>query len=290
MEEASVLVRPRPALFRALGKADPPDRIEIDGCRYRRIDVLKHDSWAATAIYEPESAAAPKVVCKFNRQQSILGFPMRWLGRRLAQRERAMLERLASTGFVPIACGRVSADGKTLDFAVAHDYIEGQPLTLSAQLNDDFFPDLKSLLGKMHSQGMAYVDLNKRENVLVGDDGRPYLIDFQISVSLHDSPWMRWRPIRWLLGIFQQADDYHLLKHWIRHRPDQCGLSPADLDRLRPWWIRMHRKIGVPLRTLRRRLLALLGIRNATGRAESEQFAEHAIRCEAANRARSHAG
>jgi hypothetical protein len=46
------IAQPRPRVFRALGKADPPEQVEIDGHPYRRVDILKHDSWAATALYE----------------------------------------------------------------------------------------------------------------------------------------------------------------------------------------------------------------------------------------------
>ena len=50
-------VRPRPALFRALGRHDPPSEIEVAGDLYRRSSVFKHDSWAATALYTCEADA-----------------------------------------------------------------------------------------------------------------------------------------------------------------------------------------------------------------------------------------
>ena len=53
----------------------------------------------------------------------------------------------------------------------------------------------------------------------------------------------------------------------------------------RPWWIRAHRTVVVPFRTLRRRLLAALGVRDATGMAASEHFAEDAVRREEARKA-----
>ncbi len=79
-------------------------------------------------------------------------------------------------------------------------------------------------------------------------------------------------------SLLRSGDTYHLMKHWIRLRPDQCGLGPADLDRFRPRWIRWHRRLGVPLRRLRRQLLVWLGVRGPSGHAHSEQFAEEALR------------
>jgi hypothetical protein len=64
----------------------------------------------------------------------------------------------------------------------------------------------------------------------------------------------------------------------VKHRPDQVGLSAADMQRLRPWWIRAHRCVAVPFRTVRRRLLTVLGIRSRSGHAFSEAFPEVAHR------------
>src|SRR5205085_3317670 len=138
--------------------------------------VFKHDSWAATALY---AGPAGRVVCKFNRQQPAVVLPLRWLGRRLARREEAVLRRLGDLPNVPRWAGAVSADGRRLAHAVAHDFIPGHPLGERERVGDGFFGELADLLAAMHRCGVAYVDLHKRENVIVGDDGRPYLIDFQ---------------------------------------------------------------------------------------------------------------
>ncbi len=56
-------------------------------------------------------------------------------------------------------------------------------------MNESFFPGLSALLDAMHERKVAYVDLHKRENILVNEKARPCLIDFQISVA-----WPRWLP------------------------------------------------------------------------------------------------
>ena len=272
---AVLAVRPRPALFRALGADDPPREIEVGGQPYRRVEILKHDSWAATALYEGPTG---RIVCKFNRRQSLFGLPMTWLGRRLALREARMLARLADLPQVPNLCGPVTFAGCMLPTAVAHEYIPGHPLRRGEVVRVDFFPKLRRLLSEMHRRQMAYVDLHKRENILVGDDGEPYLIDFQISLALTQ----RWPDtttlVQMILRLLQRSDEYHLLKHQAKSCPDQ-----ADRKSLQPpWWIRAHRLLAVPFREWRRRLLVKLGIRTGKGRALSEQFAEDAVRREAA--------
>ncbi len=273
-QAAPTAVRPRPALFRALGNHEPPDQVHIRGRSYHLERVFKHDSWAATALYV--SATKHRVVCKFNRQQAIGWAPLRWLGRWLARREAHALRRLGQVPNVPRWSGEVFVAGEEQLHAVAHDFIPGHPLGLYEAVDDDFFPALKRCLAELHRCDMAYVDLHKRENILVGADGKPYLLDFQICLALP-----HWWPAnsalaQVLLRLFQRSDEYHLHKHLARCRPDQ--LSEQEMTMRRPWWIRLHRLIAVPFRTLRRGLLARLRIRGKTGRVETEHFPEEVVR------------
>jgi hypothetical protein len=243
--------------------------------------VFKHDSWAATALYED---LLGQVVCKFNRTQRIGPFPMGWLGRKLARNEREALVRLEDRPDVPRWSGEVRVAGRALENAVAHDFVPGRPLARDSALEDDFFPALRDLLDAMHARGMAYVDLHKRENVLVGGDGRPYLIDFQISVVASGSRLSRSLPYRRVLRVLQRCDDYHFLKLFARHRPDLIPDGEARIAAQRPFWIKAHRLVAIPFRTLRRRMLARLKVRDGRGRAGSEVFAEEAVRLDSAAR------
>jgi hypothetical protein len=75
----------------------------------------------------------------------------------------------------------------------------------------------------------------------------------------------------------QNIDRYHLGKH---ERLLQSNRGSAAAIVSRPWWIRLHRLVAVPLRETRRRLLVLVGVRKAKGRSHSEHFAEDAVRQE----------
>jgi hypothetical protein len=264
-------------MFRALGKDDPPAEVTVQGRVYSRAEIYKHDSWAATAVYA--GAAGERIICKFNRTQSVCGAPMRWLGRRLAAREGRALARLADLPLFPRVLGPVHAGGKLLRNAVARSFIAGHPLASDERVGPDFFAELRASLLAMHERGIAYVDLHKRENVIVGDDGRPYLVDFQICFDV-THPRVRWVP--GARQAFEQccvADLYHLGKH-VR-RGDPAADAPAEI----PIWIRMHRLVAVPFRQLRRRFLVARGIRLGRGSATTEVFAEDAIRRESARAA-----
>jgi hypothetical protein len=198
---------------------------------------------------------------------------MGWLGRRTARNERRVLEELADQTGIPALEGPVRVNGPVLPYAVAREYIPGHPLGNREAVADAFFPDLDRLLRGMHKRRIVYVDLHKRENIIVSDKGKPYLIDFQISIS-----WPKWMPKGPLFRILCLSDEYHLMKHWARCRPDQCGFDQGELEKRRPWWIRAHRLVARPFRELRRRVLVKLGVRAGKGRVETEVFAEHALR------------
>jgi hypothetical protein len=199
---------------------------------------------------------------------------MAWLGRRLARREATFLRRLAGVRGVPAACGPVSVGGKRWKHAVAHAFIPGQPLGPGHRLNDRFFPALRALLAAIHDRGVAYVDLHKRENILVTDQSEPCLIDFQVCFGVWSKRWADTALGKTVLRAMQEADWYHLGKHVAQHRPDQKGLLAVG----RPWWIQAHRVVAVPLRQLRRSVLTWLGVRQVGGRAETETFPEEAVR------------
>lgn len=269
-------VKARPAVLRALGAHDPPEEVYIDGEVFHRYDIYKHDSWAATAMY---SGPRFGVVCKFNRKQPIGLISTSWLGRFLAHREGFAYARLADVSGIIRGCGPVRVAGVHWPNAVAHEFMPGHPLGASEQVNDAFFPDLLRTLQEVHARGFAYVDLHKRENILVGEDGKPYLIDFQISYYASQRSLV-WPISRLVLRLLQKSDLYHLSKHVRRLRPDQLeSLGLADINK-RPWWIRAHRLVAVPFREGRRKLLTLLGVRGKSGRSATETFAEHAFRCE----------
>ena len=265
--------KPRPALFRALGNEEAPEVIILEGRKYRLREVFKHDSWAATALYVSHS---DKVVCKFNRKNPILGIPMVWLGRMIARREAFFFAELSDVPEIPKGYATVFVDGNRWETAFAHQYVEGRSINESDRLQDEIFDRVADLLERLHRRGIAYMDLHKPENLILGDDGRIHLVDFQVSFVVRPDSWCL--PLRWLLRLFQQGDEYHLLKHRTR----LCLNPPKNwkeiMNRHRPWWLKLHRGVAVPLRTLRRKFLTLLGIRRGTGRADTEHFVEIGLR------------
>ena len=234
----------------ALGKRDLPASLQINDKTYRHIKTFKHDFFAATGLYSTESGPE-KAVLKIGRTAPAM-IPLSWIGRFLARREGRLLQATQHLDGVPAFLGFWEKTG------ILHEYVEGHPLRKGDELPDAFFFQLETLIDEMHALGIAYVDLEKRENVLVGDDGKPWLFDFQIGWDSNRTPVGRW-----MRRVLQQSDRYHLGKHWKRLRPDQ--LDEAKLAALSkpPFWIAWHRRLVRPLILLRRRVLVWLGARDS---------------------------
>lgn len=240
--------RRRHAWLYALPEGELPPSVRCDGRDWRRVETFKHDFFAATGVYAADDGELS--VLKIGRVTPFGPLPLKWIGALLMRHEVCCYAQLQDVPGVPRLIGCVGETG------FLHAFVPGHALERQEPVSDSFFDELEALLATIHARGMAYVDLNKRQNILHGADGRPYLVDFQISLLLPSRGWRRLWPVRWFLGRFQNADRYHFLKHKRRLRPDLLTeLERARAERL-SIWIRLHRLIARPLTQLRRRLLA----------------------------------
>ncbi len=250
--------RATPSWLLALGKDRPPESIELEGKSYRLEHIFKHDFYAYTALYL-ETGGAARVVLKIGRRASLLGLPLGWIGRLSAAHESAVFREVDDLEIVPRFTGRWGKHG------ITHEYIAGHALERGERVPDDFFVRLSAGLAEIHRRGLAYVDLEKCENVLVGEDGRPYLFDFQIS-------W-RWPrrfggdllPFSWMRRRLQAGDRYHVTKLQLRTRPDLFTPDELAAARRRPFWNRVYNGLTRPITRLRRIVLDRIDPRRKRG-------------------------
>lgn len=233
--------------MRALGKDEPPKRLWVGDVEYRRTKVIKHDFFAATAFYTSSRGDA---VLKAGRTEPFMGLPLSWIGRFLLERELHFYLKLRDLPQVPKVLARWGPTG------FLHEFVPGAPLSKHRPVPDGFIEQLQGLLDTLHARGIAYVDTNKPENILHGDDDRPHLIDFQISFDI-DSVGRFW-PMTAVLNMLARSDAYHVLKHKRRFRPDL--LTDEEKRRLehRSWPIRLHRFLTKPYFFIRRRVMGYL--------------------------------
>lgn len=248
--------KPTPPWLLALGRKTLPPEITVKGKTFRPARTFKHDFFAATAMYEGDGG---KVLVKINRRASLGGVPLRWIGRILANRECAALERLAGIRGVPRLMERLEETG------FVREFVDGEPMAKGRWVPDDFHARLRTLVKEIHRRDMAYVDLEKCENVLVGADGQPYLFDFQIAWYVAPKWGGNLWPLTALRRFFQQGDLYHLRKLQRRTRPDQFSAEELAASYVKPWYVRLHLRIVRPFTLLRRWVLGKIDPRRKRG-------------------------
>ena len=201
-----------------------PDRVWLDGVEFRRGSILKKDFFSTNLLLYGEGRT---FVLKHSFFNFLLGRGFRWIARYLSQRESAIYARLQGVVGIPYLYPL-----RGTDFFL-HEYIEGWPLSECHDVPDGFFDELADLVVRVHERGVAYADLSKRSNVIVTPEGRPYLIDFQISpVRTPPGSCLR-RFVDRFVELIQVEDLYHVVKHKKSMRPDE--MTEAD-------WARYHRR------------------------------------------------
>ncbi len=120
-------------------------------------------------------------------------------------------------------------------------WAEGLPLYAAQALPRDFFERLEELVRALHARGVCHNDLHKENNVIVGRDGYPHLVDFELA-SVHAR---RGRTF----AVRSREDLRHVAKHRRRYETRGAGGRVEAGGRRSPlaWaWMRL----GKPLYTL----------------------------------------
>ncbi len=128
---------------------------------------------------------------------------LRWLARRLLQREARFLGVLADVDGVP----KLLAVERNLLY---RSYLSGEPMHVGKPSTPDYYVAAAKLLRRLHQLGVVHNDLAKEPNLLVLDDGSPGFLDFQMA-------WLmprRGRLFRWLA--------YDDLRHLLKHKRTYC--------------------------------------------------------------------
>ncbi len=232
-----------------------PTIVDCGGRCYLLAKVLKHDFMAGTGLYEIadiDAGGPRKIICKINRRMHFCFIPLRWLGRLVTCREVRNLRRCEGIRGVPHVLARTSPT------AYVYEYIEGVSLDRKPPLPGGFFERLLAVLQQIHARGLVHFDLHKCGNVLAGDDGQPWIIDFQLSTHVGDRCLLSRRLSAALRRRLQAYDLYHLYKHKRRFLPAELTETEDRLSRNNSLPLRLHRAVAGPLKQVRRRCLRYL--------------------------------
>jgi serine/threonine protein kinase len=199
------------------------------------IETLKHDVFGRVELVRgPEGLLVRRVA------RAGLLDPRAILARALLARERRALQALRGLPGVP----QLSVADQGAAHELLRTHLAGAPLHRATQLPLDYFEHLDELVQALHARGVCHNDLHKEPNILVGEDGRPALVDFQLSSvhTRHD------RSFRVRVG----EDLRHAEKHRARYvslggAPQGVRAAGAGVGRQRSplakWW----RRLGKPV-------------------------------------------
>ena len=214
------------------------ESLKLSGLTENHCKILRHSSNTRPVIWVVEEKGVRAVVKDFSNSKF---FYRNIIGRFLIWRERRAYETLKGLKGIPTYYGVI--DG----LALALEEIPSRPLkkhNKEIKLPETFFDDLKNIVDSFHKRGLAHCDLKNGANVLVGHDGRPYIVDWSASISEKEC---RFFPMNRIYLRFVLDDYFAIIKLKMRYAPETLTLTEE-----REYAQRSHMERGV--RVVRDRL------------------------------------
>jgi RIO-like serine/threonine protein kinase len=192
------------------------ESLKLSSLSETHCEILRHSSNTRPVIWVVEGKGVRAVVKDFS---STKFFYRNIIGRFLIWRERRAYETLKGLKGIPAYYGVI--DG----LALALEEIPSRPLkkhNKNIKLSDTFFGDLKNIVDSFHRRGLAHCDLKNGANVLVGHDGRPYIVDWSASISERE---FKFFPLNRIYLRFVLDDYFAVIKLKMRYASETLTLK-----------------------------------------------------------------
>ena len=218
------------------------ETLKLSSLPENHCGILRYSSNTRPVIWVIEENGVRGVVKDFSNSKF---FYRNIIGRFLIWREHKAYKKLQGLEGVPACYGVI--DG----LALALEEIPSQPLekhNKNIKLSRTFFDDLKNIVDSFHRMGLAHSDLKNGANVLVGYDGRPYIVDWSASISQKEFSFF---PLNRIYLRFVLDDYFAIIKLKMRYVPETL-----TLEERRQYAQRSHMERGI--RGIRDRLRKIL--------------------------------
>ncbi len=141
------------------------------------------------------------------------------------RRERDIYERVRTVTGIPRCIGLLDSKHLVLEHIPGDSYRNRQ---YELQDRDRFFERLLTTIEDMHAAGVAHGDLKRKDNLLVGPDERPFLIDFGLAFATDSG-------IPFEKSFFEWVKQYDY-NAWIKHKYQRRveDISTDDAKYYRP--------------------------------------------------------
>jgi len=145
------------------------------------------------------------------------------MGRFLIWRERKAYRKLSGLKGIPAFLGVIEGTALVTE-EIPGRSLEG--LEKKEALPEAFFKELRTLVDNFHNRGVAHCDLKRAPNILMGEDSRPYIVDWSAAILEKE---FRFFPLNRIYRKFIKDDLNGVTKIQIRHCPD--SIKPEDKKR-----------------------------------------------------------
>jgi serine/threonine protein kinase len=218
------------------------DSIKLSQIPDNHCGILRKPSNTRPSIWIIQENGIRAVIKDF----STTGFLYRnSIGRLLIWRESTAYKRLKGLKGVPSFYGTVNG------LALILEEIPGNDLEMikdKKSLSKDFYQELRNLVESIHQRGLIHGDLKRAPNILLSDNGKPYIVDWASSIS------------KWEFGFFPfnriyqrliQADFNAIVKIQLKHCPETISakekrryarITPSE-KAFRTLWDKIGKKI-----------------------------------------------
>ncbi len=207
------------------------DEVTRDNIDRHVVREFGRPKWCDARVKLVERDGRRAILKDVNDRPAVFRFT---LGRCLIRREFRIYERLEGIEGVPDAYRRLDRDGFLIE------YIDGTAVTRKElergqDVDESYYRRCAELLEVIHARGIVHLDLRNGKNFILGEDGRPHIVDF--ASALYFPRWVpgRRRIVR-LLGAFDRAG---LLKAKQKLTPELLAEGERE------WLARFERTRGI---------------------------------------------
>ena len=177
----------------------------------KQCGILRKPTSTRPVVYRIEENGVKAIVKDFSSNSY-------WFrniaGRFLLWREKKAYKRLEGLTGVPALLGSIGG------MALITEEIQGNdigPVEIGKTLDENFFRNLKGLIDRFHDRGIAHCDLKRAPNIILGNDGNPYIIDWAASISKSE---FRLFPLNLIYNRFLQDDLNAVTKIKLKYCPE----------------------------------------------------------------------
>lgn len=180
----------------------------------KQCGILRKPTSTRPVIWRIEENGVKAIVKDF----SLNSFWFRNIaGRFLVWREKKAYKKLEGLSGVPSLFGSIGG------VALIIEEIQGTDLgnmDVSKKLDDKFFSDLKGLIDSFHDRGIAHCDLKRAPNIIIGNDGNIFIIDWAASISKSELSFF---PLNLIYKRFLQDDLNAITKIKLKWRTESVN-------------------------------------------------------------------